>query len=85
MRWIKNDRDMLISCGAELVPVDLRITQGEQLKEVLMSCDVIYVSGGNNDYFLELAKQSGFADFLPDLVRKYNKIYISTSAGSCVM
>jgi peptidase E len=85
LRWIKNDRDMLISCGAELVPLDLRVVQGEELKEILMSCDMIYVSWWNNDYFLKLAKQSGYADFLPELVREHNKVYLSTSAGSCVM
>ena len=71
---------MFIDCGAELMPIDLRVLQGEELKLVLESCDMIYVSGGENAYFLSVAKQSGYSDVISDFVRNQNKIYMSTSA-----
>ena len=85
IRWLKNDRDMLVECGTELVPVDLRVMQGEELKLVLESCDMLFVSGGDTNYFLKLAHESGYATLLPDLIGRQQKVYLSTSAGSCVM
>lgn len=83
--WLKNDRDMLESCGAILTKVDLRKTQHNELAEVLEKLDGIYVSGGNTYYFRQLAQESGYDTLLRSLLTSQEKIYMSTSAGSCVM
>lgn len=66
--WLKNDRDMLEECGVILVHVDLRIIQNIELKEILENLDGIYVSGGDTYYFSELARESGYAIILHELL-----------------
>lgn len=82
---LKSDRDMLESCGTILTKVDLRKTQHSELAEVLEKLDGIYVSGGNTYYFRQLAQESGYDTLLRSLLTSQEKIYMSTSAGSCVM
>jgi len=89
-RWwiasrIEKDKEMLISCKIDLISIDLKTYSSQDLWDCLLECDWIYVSGGNAAYFMELAKKSGYAQLLPDLLTKHNKIYMSTSAWSCVM
>ncbi len=85
IRRLKNDRDMLESCGAVLTKVDLRVTQHGELQQTLEKLDGIYVSGGNTYYFRKLAQESGYDSLLHSLLASQQKIYMSTSAGSCVM
>ncbi len=85
IRWLKNDRDMLESCGAVLTKVDLRVTQHSELQEMLEKLDGIYVSGGDTFYFSELAKKSGYDKVLHRVLSEGGKVYMSTSAGSCIM
>lgn len=83
--WIDNDAKMLRSIGVDLYPVDLRVTQGDELRKELENLDGIYVSWGSTYYFRQLARESGYDKIIDSLLREQNKFYISTSAGSCVM
>ena len=84
-RWVKWDKDMLFSLWWNIVDIDLRETKDETLFGIISSCDILYVSGWNTRYFKELADSSGFQKIIDELIIKKWLLYVSTSAGSCVM
>ncbi|HRX63746.1 MAG TPA: Type 1 glutamine amidotransferase-like domain-containing protein [Candidatus Absconditabacterales bacterium] len=83
--WVLNDLNMLKSLGGKIKQIDLRETKNEDLFNIVSGCDILYVSGGNTRYFKNLADESGFNKIVDELILTGKIIYISTSAGSCVM
>ena len=82
--WMTHNREKFIDLGFEIIDVDLRVTQHDNLKEKLEQMDTVYVEGGNTFYLLDISNKSGFTKIIQDLVNKKNKLYIGTSAGSIV-
>ncbi|HIH31740.1 TPA: type 1 glutamine amidotransferase-like domain-containing protein [Candidatus Woesearchaeota archaeon] len=54
------------------------------LDKKLSNMDVIFVSGGNTFYLLEVMKKSGFDKIIKTLLAK-EIVYVGSSAGSCVV
>lgn len=75
------DRDALTGMGMSVIDVDLKITMGKELENVLSNVDVILVAGGNTFYLLDQVKKSGFDVIVKKLIDK-GVIYIGSSAGS---
>lgn len=84
LEWLKKDKQALV--GAGFVVSDYTITgkTKDQLEGDLNDFDYIYMSGGNTAYLLEQSQKSGFIPVINDFIRKKNKIYIGTSAGSII-
>jgi len=63
---------------------DLDIEFGRNKLPELMSCDAIYLSGGNTFRFLYLIKKRGLIAFLKRYARS-GKVLVGVSAGSMIM
>lgn len=81
--WIYFDKMRLKDYGAQIVDIDLRKLKGKNLYKKLSNIDVIFVSGGNTFYLLEIMKKSGFDKIIKKLLAK-GIVYVGSSAGSCV-
>lgn len=82
--WCQLDRSSLVSAGFKVTDYTLTDKHKSDLLHDLSSFDVIYVSGGNTFYLLQQSQLSGFVDVVGDLVKNQGKIYIGSSAGSCI-
>ncbi len=85
-QWrLKNDKEMLLAFGAELIPVDLRVVQHDALSLALGDSQGVYVSGGKTYYFLQLADASWFTTLISAWVATPGNVYMGSSAWSCIM
>ncbi len=80
--WTQATQDKLKELNFEIVPIDLRQIQYEELLQALSQLDAVYVEGGHNVYLLEISNKSGFTGIARDLVLNHDKLYMGTSAGS---
>jgi len=81
---LEKDRAFLREKGYSVTDINLKEYQGDQLYKKLSEFEMIYVTGGNTFYLLEIIRKSGFDKILPKLLKK-GVIYIGKSAGACVM
>jgi dipeptidase E len=81
--WCQADRQSLIDVGFELGDYTISEKSADELEKELGGFDVIFVSGGNTFYLLQQAQKSGFIEVVKDLLNR-GKLYIGSSAGSCV-
>lgn len=82
-RWyMQQDRNDLSEMNYNIVNIEIsNESKGEILKK-LNDIDAIFVSGGNCFYLLQQLKQK---DVIQELIEfANNKIYIGSSAGSCI-
>ena len=84
-KWfVENDRNELLKFTKNVVDIDLRQTQNEDLISLLNTLDLIYISGGNSFYLMEIMIKSGFASNIrPFLIQ--DKVLIGSSAGAVVL
>lgn len=80
-QFVTLGREYLKASGFDILVFDLRENSNF---DILNECDAIYTSGGNCFYLLSLMKKTGFDVFLKNWIEQ-NKIYIGSSAGSCIM
>lgn len=84
-KWFAEaDRKKLIEFGFDLVEVELRNKNQEELQNILKGIDVIYFTGGNSFYLLEKVRESGFDKIIPGLLEQ-GIIYAGSSAGAVIM
>ena len=81
--WMKADRNKLIELGFKVTDFDLKGKTEHEAREALAKVDAIFVAGGNTFYLLEKMRACGFDKVINDL-KSSDKIYIGSSAGSCV-
>lgn len=84
LEWLKKDKQALIDAGFVVSDYTITGKTKDQLEGDLNDFDYIYMSGGNTAYLLEQSQKSGFIPVINDFIRKKNKIYIGTSAGSII-
>lgn len=84
MTWFKNDKQSLVDAGFSATDYTITDKTAEDVESKLSKYDYIYMSGGDTPYLLEKSKKSGFIPIIQDFIRKQNKIYIGTSAGSII-
>lgn len=81
--WTDLDHSKLVELGFVVEDIDLRIVQGNELRQRLSNIDIIFVAGGNVTYLLNIARTSGFIEIVSELVQ-HGKIYVDSSAGSAL-
>jgi dipeptidase E len=81
-QWLGGFRTMLQEHGYQLELVDLRAwaDRKDELRQKLLSKDVIWLGGGNTFYLRWILKHSGADDVIRDFVRS-GKVYAGWSAG----
>lgn len=82
-RWyMEKDREELIKMKFNIINIDISKETKDEIIEKFNSVDVIFVAGGNCFYLLQQLK---IKDVLQELANfANNKIYIGSSAGSCI-
>jgi dipeptidase E len=83
--WLGGFRMMLESNGYQLERFDLRDWKNkkEQLRQQLLSKDVIWLGGGNTFYLRWILKHTGVDKVIQDFVNN-GKVYAGWSAGAVV-
>lgn len=86
--WIKlnpeysfPDKAFFMAAGFDVTMV--RLEDGRDIRESIMSADAIYVKGGNSFYLLDAMNKSGFKTIVDDVLRS-GKLYVGESAGAYV-
>lgn len=82
--WMDADRDKLVELGFKVEDFDIKDKNQNEVKEELFKSDVIFVAGGNTFYLLEKMIKSGTDKVINEL-KDSDKIYIGSSAGSCIV
>lgn len=80
--WVEQDRNALVSLGFKVTDVDVKGKTPTQLTEEL-SCDIIFIAGGNTFYLLQELKKSGADKIITTFVED-GTIFIGSSAGAAV-
>lgn len=82
-RWyMEKDREDLIKMKFNVIDIDISKESKEKIIEKFNSVDVVFVAGGNCFYLLQQLKMKDVLQKLIDFAN--NKIYIGSSAGSCI-
>ncbi len=81
--WYQADRSALSKNDFDLFDYTITNKNLQQIKDDLVDIDVLYISGGTENYLLEQSQKSGFIDFVKQFVDS-GKPYIGTSAGSII-
>lgn len=82
-RWyMEKDKNDLMKMNYSIINIEISNESKKEILKKLNSVDAIFVAGGNCFYLLQQLKQK---DILHELVEfANNKIYIGSSAGSCI-
>src|SRR5258706_11049203 len=70
LQWLKDDRQALVDIGFQVTDFTLTNKTSDQVKETLLSTDMVFVSGGNVFYLLQEMRKSGFASMISEYVDK---------------
>lgn len=82
-RWyMEKDREDLIKMKFNVMDIDISKESKEKIIEKFNSVDIVFVAGGNCFYLLQQLKMKDVLQELIDFAN--NKIYIGSSAGSCI-
>lgn len=82
-RWyMEKDRDDLNKMKFSIVDIDISMENKEEIIEKFNRVDAIFVAGGNSFYLLQQLKLKNVLQELIEFAN--NKIYIGSSAGSCI-
>lgn len=82
-RWyMEKDKNELISMGYKLTIIEVTNETKEEILDKLNNIDALFIAGGNAFYLLQQLK---LKDIVNDIINfANNKIYIGSSAGSCI-
>lgn len=81
--WLWTDRNKLVALGFKVKDFDIRDKSEGDIRKTLSQSDIIFVAGGNTFYLLQKAIESGFYKIIKEFISS-DKIYIGSSAGSCI-
>jgi len=81
--WMDADRDKLKELGFKVTDFDINGKNEDEVRGKLSKTDIIFVAGGNTFYLLEKMRKSGTDKVINEL-KNSDKIYIGSSAGSCI-
>ena len=83
-RWyMEEDRADLSKMNLKVIDIDISNETREEIIEKLNNVDAIFVAGGNSFYLLQQLKIKNIVQDLIEFAN--NKIYIGSSAGSCIL
>lgn len=81
--FIEADRIALEKYGLDIVEMDIKNKNEEEIRKAIFSADIILVAGGDTFYLMAKLKESGADKVIKDFIEK-NGIYIGSSAGSII-
>ena len=70
--------------GYSFHEIDIEGKTKDELRNFFQDKNIIHVEGGNTFYLLKAIRETGFGEFLNEMINE-GKVYIGTSAGSYVM
>ena len=81
--FVEADKIALEKYGFDIIEVDVKNKDEEEIRKAIDGADVILVAGGNTFYLMEKLKESGADKVIKEFLTK-GGVYIGSSAGSIV-
>lgn len=81
--FIEADKLALEKYGLDVVKIDVKNKDEEEIRKAIDGADVILVAGGDTFYLMEKLKESGADKVIKEFIEK-GGVYIGSSAGSIV-
>lgn len=81
--FIKADKNALEKYGLDVVKIDVKNKDEEEIRKAIDGADVVLVAGGDTFYLMEKLKESGADKVIKEFIEK-GGVYIGSSAGSIV-
>ena len=81
--FVEADRIALEKYGLDVVEMDIKIKNEEEIRKAIVGADIVLVAGGDTFYLMAKLKESGTDKVIKDFIKK-NGIYIGSSAGSII-
>lgn len=81
--FVEADKIALKKYGLDVVEMDVKNKNEEEIHKMINGADVVLVAGGNTFYLMEKLKESGADKIIKEFIEK-NGIYIGSSAGSII-
>ena len=81
--FVETDKIALEKYGFDVIEVDVKNKDEEEIRKAIDGADVILVAGGNTFYLMEKLKESGADKVIKEFIEK-GGMYIGSSAGSIV-
>lgn len=81
--FVEADRIALEKYGLDIVEMDIKNKNVEEIRKAIIGADIVLVAGGDTFYLMEKLKESGADKVIKDFIEK-NGIYIGSSAGSII-
>ena len=81
--FVEADRIALEKYGLDIVEMDIKNKNEEEIRERIDGADIVLVAGGDTFYLMEKLKESGADKIIKEFVAR-GGIYIGSSAGSII-
>ena len=81
--FVEADRIALEKYGLDIVEMDIKNKNVEEIREIIDGADIVLVAGGDTFYLMEKLKESGADKIIKEFVAR-GGIYIGSSAGSII-
>ena len=81
--FVETDRIALEKYGLDVVEMDIKNKNEEEIRKAIVGADIVLVAGGDTFYLMEKLKESGADKIIKEFVER-GGIYIGSSAGSII-
>lgn len=81
--FVEADRIALEKYGLDIVEMDIKNKNEEEIRKAIVGADIVLVAGGDTFYLMAKLKEKGADKVIKDFIEK-NGIYIGSSAGSII-
>lgn len=81
--FIETDRIALEKYGLDVVEMDIKNKNEEEIRKAIVGADIVLVAGGDTFYLMEKLKESRADKIIKEFVER-GGIYIGSSAGSII-
>ena len=81
--FVEADRIALEKYGLDIVEMDIKNKNEEEIREIIDGADIVLVAGGDTFYLMEKLKESGADKIIKEFVAS-GGIYIGSSASSII-
>jgi uncharacterized peptidase lin0382 len=81
--FVEADRIALEKYGLDIVEMDIKNKNEEEIRKTIVGADIVLVAGGDTFYLMEKLKESGADKIIKEFVAR-GGIYIGSSAGSII-
>lgn len=81
--FVEADRIVLEKYGLDIVEMDIKNKNEEEIRKAIVGADIVLVAGGDTFYLMEKLKESRADKIIKEFVER-GGIYIGSSAGSII-